>query len=130
MVCLETSFLVDYLRGMENARIIFNKLEDNNEILTVASPTIIELISSAELEETKREKEEIIRLLSSIKVLPLDEESAILAGEIEAFLVLSGQTIGLSDIMIGAIAKKHGEKLITRNIKHFERIKGLEVEGY
>lgn len=38
--------------------------------------------------------------------------------------------IDLEDIMIAAIAITNNEKLITRNEKHFRRIKGLEVEGY
>ncbi len=130
MVCLETSFLVNYLRGDEKARLILQEFEKNGEILTIASPSIIELISGAELEEIKKEKEEIIKLLSSLIILPLDKESAILAGEIEASLISSGQVIGIADIMIAAIAKRNGERLITRNVKHFERIQGLEVEGY
>jgi len=32
--------------------------------------------------------------------------------------------------MIGAIVKQNHKKLLTRNKKHFERIKGLEMESY
>ncbi len=130
MVCLETSFLVSYLRGDEKARLIWQKFERRGEVLTIASPSIIELISGAELEEIKKEKEEIIGLLSSLIILPLDKGSAVLAGEIEASLILSGQVIGIADIMIGAIALHNNERLITKNKKHFERINGLEIESY
>ncbi len=72
MVCLETSFVIDYLRGKENVRIIINKLRENNDTLTIASPSIIELISGIELEEIKKEKEDIIKFLFSIEVLSLE----------------------------------------------------------
>jgi len=33
----------------------------------------------------------------------------------------------VQDIFIGAIAKRHGLKLGTDNVKHFSRIEGLEL---
>jgi len=38
--------------------------------------------------------------------------------------------IDIEDIMIAAIAIVNGEKILTRNSKHFKRIEGLEVEEY
>lgn len=35
------------------------------------------------------------------------------------------------DGMVAAIAMTHGcTVIVTRNVKHFERIEGIEVEGY
>src|SRR3989344_1839770 len=130
MVCLETSFMVDFLRGKEEARIFLEKMLEKREVPTITAPTIMELISGAEPEESKREKKEIINLLFSLIVLPLDKESSILAGEIEANLMLNGESIPPIDIMIAAIAIKNNETLITKNIKHFERVKNLKIEAY
>ena len=52
--------------------------------------------------------------------LPLDKESAILAGEIELNLKEKGIVIELEDIMIAAISIQNNEALITKNLKHFE----------
>ena len=130
MVCLETSFIIDFFRGEEKARSLYQRFKSENETLSVTTPTIMELISGASLEKTGKEKEETIEFLSSLIILSLDKESSILAGEIEGSLIMAGETVPAVDIMIGAIAKHNKETLITRNKKHFEKIKGLEIESY
>ena len=50
--------------------------------------------------------------------------------QISSRLVINkGEIIDIEDIMIGAIVIHNGERLVTRNKKHFERIRGLEIEG-
>ena len=130
MVCLETSFIIDFLRGKENARIFLKKLGESRDIATITAPTIMEIISGAELEESKREKKEILNLLNTLTILPLDESSSILAGEIEAKLAMGGETIPPIDIMIAAIAIENNEVLATKNEKHFSRINNLKITTY
>ena len=74
-------------------------------------------------------KEKISMFLSSYPVLPLDEKSAKEAGETEAELLKSRFTVVIEDIMITAIAKVHGEKVVTRDAD-FTRIPGLRVLKY
>ena len=134
MVCLDSSAIIDILRKrleFEQLKVKFGK----DEIIKIPSPAIIEVIRGLYLNQNipnvqENEKEKINKLFSSFPILDLDKESAILAGEIEANLINRGETIDMEDIMIGAIVKQNGEKLLTRNVKHFERIKGLEVDGY
>ena len=57
-------------------------------------------------------------------------ESAKIAGTFFAKLERSGEIIEAEDCMIAGIAKHHGDTILTRNIKHFERIRGVNVEGY
>jgi len=131
MVCLETTFAVDLLRGNKIAKEKLTFLESIGEKLTIASPTIAELISGAILNpKNKNERENVIGLISSFNVLSLDKDSAIKSGEIEAELIRRGEPIQTDDIMIGAIALQNNEALVTRNKKHFERIKGLKIEEY
>ena len=131
MVCLETTFLVDFLRGKEEAESVFNDLVDRRSQITITSPSLMEIMSSAHNNQKKEELRKIEEvILSKVIILNLDKESAILAGEIDSELTLSGDSIGTTDIMIGAIAKHNNETLITRNKKHFERIKGLKIESY
>ena len=131
MVCLETTFLVDFLRGKEEAESVFNDLVDRRSQITITSPSLMEIMSGAHNNQKKEELRKIEEvILSKVIILNLDKESAILAGEIDSELTLSGDSIGTTDIMIGAIAKHNNEPLITRNKKHFERIKGLKIESY
>ncbi len=130
MVCLDTSFLVDLLRGNQEAMAYLSQLQQTSEAVTVAAPTIFELVEAAELLRSPKEKLAIKQLLSSMTVLPLDNDAAWKAGELSASLVRGGQSIGHIDTLIGAIASTHNEMLITRNVKHFSRISGLKVEKY
>ena len=131
MVCLETSFIIDVIRGEEQVSEIEKQLDKGSEAITVAAPTVMELVKGAELSnKPKSEKEKVHNFLSSLIILNLDKESAMLAGEIEAELRKKGEIIQIEDIMIGAIAKHNSETLITRNKKHFERITNLEIETY
>ncbi|MDP1695503.1 MAG: type II toxin-antitoxin system VapC family toxin [archaeon] len=131
MVCLDSSFVIDFLRGKESARVLYKKLISINEVVSIPSPVIMEIISGAHLSRRKAEEiEKINEFLESIITLNFDKTSAILAGEIESNLVKEGNQIENEDIMIGAIALQNNETLVTGNAKHFERIKGLKIESY
>lgn len=135
MVCLDSSVIIDILRGRESVKEIESKLDSNQEEIFIPTPVIMEIIRGINLKETQKnlkqnEKEEIDNLLSSFFILDFDKESAIKAGEIEAELLNNGEMIDLEDIMIGAIALKNNQIIVTRNKKHFEKIEDLNIEGY
>ena len=75
-------------------------------------------------------KSERDRLLSIIEVLPWQPESSENYGEIKAGLERSGKPIDDFDIAIAAIAISHKCGVITANLKHFERIKNLEIKSW
>lgn len=131
MVCLDTSFLIDLLKGKEEVRILKEEIDKNNYPVTIASPSIIELIKGLKIGKVKEDEEEKINnLIFSLIVLNLDRDSAILSGEIESELIKKGELIDLEDIMIAAITITNNERLITKNEKHFSKIKNLEFEIY
>lgn len=135
MVCLDTTFLVDLLRGDMQARDLDNQFAKQHLTVSVAAPSIMELVKGLHLDTTAQhvtaeECSRIIDILNSLVVLGLDQKSAMLAGEIEARLVNKGLTLDVEDIMIAAIAITHGEPLVTRNTKHFGRIPDLKIMGY
>ena len=51
-------------------------------------------------------------------------------GEMKATLEKAGTIIDDADLFIAACAKVHGLTLVTNNIKHFKRIKGLKLENW
>ena len=115
----------------ENCLKTMARMPDNFINLTMTSPTIIELISGSILNpKIENEKEKVIGFVSSFITLDLDKDGAIKSGEIEAELIKKGEKIQTEDVMIGAIALHNNETLLTRNKKHFEKIKGLVVESY
>ncbi len=76
------------------------------------------------------EKQKILYVLSNTLIWHLDVDGAIKAGEIDGKLIQQGQKIDPEDSMIAGITISKGEKLLTRNLKHFSRIPGLKIETY
>jgi predicted nucleic acid-binding protein len=69
-------------------------------------------------------------VLPGVRVLPFGREEAEQAGDLLAALEARGTKIGIEDVLIGATALVHGLVIVTRNIKHFDRIDGLAVESW
>jgi tRNA(fMet)-specific endonuclease VapC len=135
MVCLDSTFVIDVLKGKNAVEDLEEQLDESDIKIKIPSPVIIEIIRSLYLYSTaknisKGEKEKTFEFLSSFEILNLDKKSAIKTGEIEATLINKGETIDLEDIMIAAICISNDETLTTRNKKHFEKILGLKIQDY
>lgn len=134
MVCLDTSFLIDVIKG-KPLNDELNNLIDEKWTVSIASPSILELFKGLYLNKnlkhiSKEEIDKINEILLSMAILDLDKESAIMAGKTEAELINKGEKIDIEDIMIGAICIKNNETLVTRNKKHFEKIPNLKLKTY
>lgn len=51
-------------------------------------------------------------------------------GDLKAKLEKAGKTIDDMDLLIGSTALSHNLILVTNNIKHLEKIEGLEIENW
>lgn len=129
---LDTTFLIDLLRGEDlDVKKKSEELDERFGIKSIASITIMELWRGA-LQSVHQEKErrKIDELLQSLVIHPFSEQEAKKSGEIEAELIKAGKIVDLEDIMIAGTALVRNEKVLTKNVKHFEHINGLFVEGY
>ena len=133
MVCLDTDFLVALIRKDAKA---LKKFEEIIPRPTYIAPKVTP-ISATELFEGafKTGKQEEIQkvedLLSILDMLYFDFEASREAGKLLHKLKKGGEQIGDMDTMIGAIAIRHGEAiLITKNARHFSKIKEIQVEGW
>lgn len=130
MACLDTTFIIDLLRGKEEISSLKDNLDRTESRLAIAAPSVMELWVGTQLvSKSDEEKAKIDELLHSLIILELDEHSAKLAGEIEATLIRKGQVIDTEDCMIAGITINSGETLVTRDA-HFARIPGLRVLKY
>tara|TARA_Y100000310_G_C20596542_1_gene770815 strand:+ start:441 stop:836 length:396 start_codon:yes stop_codon:yes gene_type:complete len=131
-VIFDTSFLIDLIRGncpeaLSKARDIQNSFEES----LIPTVVLLELWRGFLVSGSVLKKEDQIRsLLNSCTVVGFSEEDAYHAAKIEYDLKKSGKIIDLEDIMIAAAAISRNQKVLTRNVKHFERISGIEIETY
>ena len=105
-----------------------------NDILT-APPVIAEIqYGIKRLKDFSKKvlllKAERDHLLSIIRVLPWQPEASKKYGEIKANLEQRGELIDDFDIAIAAIAMSHKCGVLSANLKHFERIKDLEIKSW
>jgi tRNA(fMet)-specific endonuclease VapC len=60
-------------------------------------------------------------------IYDVNKEDAQIAARIRLDLELRGERIGEYDVIIAAQAIRTGSKLVSNNLKHFDRVAGLEV---
>jgi len=66
--------------------------------------------------------------LERFKILEFDSRASLFFAKEKARLKRLGTPIADMDLMIASIALAQGCVLITNNVKHFERVLGLEIE--
>ena len=67
------------------------------------------------------------RVLPAVTVLPYDTATAHVFGEISAHLERHGTRLADADLQIAATALHHDLELVTGNLRHFERVPGLQL---
>jgi prevent-host-death family protein len=67
------------------------------------------------------------RVLPAVTVLPYDLATARVFGELRAKLEEERRVLADADSQIAATALHHGLELVTGNVRHFQRIRGLRI---
>jgi predicted nucleic acid-binding protein len=67
------------------------------------------------------------RVLPAVTILPYDVAVARVFGEVRARLETAGTILADADLQIAATALHHDLELVTGNLRHFERIRGLRI---
>jgi tRNA(fMet)-specific endonuclease VapC len=117
----DTTFLIDFLVKRPDA-ILFAK---NNHIVTTAI-SVFEVYQGAKITEF----EGLDEFFNEFMVLKFGKEEAVLAGKIALDLKKKGEIIDFEDCMIASIALIKDVPIITKNLKHFNRIKNLKIISY
>ncbi|MBZ5589024.1 MAG: type II toxin-antitoxin system VapC family toxin [Acidobacteriia bacterium] len=121
MTVADTDVLIDFLAGAEpTAGRVGQELEHGDLHTTVI--TRFELLAGA---RSKRQKAAVRDLLAALPALTLDEAAADRAAGVRIALESKGGPIGMADSLIAGIVLQNGGMLLTRNVRHFQRIEGL-----
>ncbi|RYE73654.1 MAG: type II toxin-antitoxin system VapC family toxin [Myxococcales bacterium] len=122
---LDTDVCIDVLRGRDDAlEAQIRALTD----VTICSVTVAELeYGAARSSDPDGNRRAVERLLAAVDVIALDKDGARHAGEIRAGLTRRGTPIGGYDLLIAGVARSRNSVLVTRNLKEFRRVVGLEL---
>ncbi len=126
VLCLDTDILIDLLRGESKTVEEIKQLEDKFELVTTAI-NLFELYYGAYKTRRERNIEAVKEVARRVEVLNLTEKSAEISGKILAELEKRGEAIDFRDVMIAGIVIENNITLYTRNVKHFERIEGINL---
>jgi len=120
---VDTGIFIEYLRAKNKSKTILQNLPNNAE-LYISSVTLYELYMGA----TNPQKWVDVKMLTDdIPVLPFTKTTSEKAAIIYQDLRKENKIIEFRDIFIAATAMAHGLPVLTKNKKHFTRVKGLKL---
>jgi tRNA(fMet)-specific endonuclease VapC len=107
------------------------RFQQHNGQMGISAVTLGELVFGAEhSQQVERNLADIESMAARLEVLPFENKAAYHFGQIRAALYRAGQPIGPYDMMIAGQARASGLKLVTNNVKEFERVPGLLLEDW
>jgi len=128
MIVLDTSFLIDYFRGVK----VTYSLVDEEDI-AITTITYHEILTGLKRKRSKREEKFFKRFFSEIRMLPFDVRAAEESSSIAARLMAMGKEVNALDILITGIAIANGaDKIITRDsdFETIAKVSDIEVVLY
>ncbi len=123
MILLDSSILIELFRKQDKSKTLFYKLSQTSDELCISSITHYEI----GIGNRKSHSEYWDSLCESLQIIPFDKACSNSAVSIYLELLKANKMIDLADILIGATAVTYSIPIATLNVKHFDRIKGLEI---
>jgi predicted nucleic acid-binding protein len=128
-VCLDTDVLIDYLRKpSDEVKRVMESVFERKLSACTTSVNAFEIWLGAYLAPKKAE---LVRdtedFFGQLEVVNFNYENSVEAGRVLADLRKRGETIEIRDLFVGCVCKVSGMPLVTRNLKHYRRVRGLKV---
>ncbi len=133
MMCLDTTFIIDFLRNVPTAVDAAQDFENEHLMTTEINvyKILVGLYRYENKERMQSEKLKLQELLDRLTVFTLDRVAVDKSARISAELSVKGEGIEPPDVLIAGIMLANGcTNIITRNTDHFKRIRGINVKSY
>lgn len=136
MFIADTDFIINLVNSDPGAVQKAREIDENKAQVGISSITVQEYLRgiyylfNTDLELLNKKLFKAESDLAHFHCFVYDYTLAKEASKIDALLTQKGIQIGFADVIIGATALFHKYKLLTRNVKHFSKITGLEIENY
>ncbi len=125
---LDTSFLIDVLRGHPGAVAKAELLDSEEAVITIPAPVLAEFLDGAYFAGGPY-LAKAMQLIAGRDVVPFDKECSLIAGQLRAELRSRGISVPMLDAMIASTVLRHHSTLVTGDAG-FHRIPALAVESY
>ncbi len=122
-IVVDTSVLIDHLRGDQGARGVLREAAEAGERLAASVLTKVEILAGMRAGEEPATR----RLLGSLDLVGVDDAVAERAGMLANRYLRSHPGVDPVDYVIAATAQHLGAELWTRNVKHFPMFPGLSA---
>lgn len=128
---LDTGFLLDVRHGDNGAIRLASELDSDHVYQRVSSITVAELFAGVpHSPDPDKEQQNIISVVLSKEIVPIDERIAQRAGRLHGELYNDGTPVEMHHCLIAATAIEFEEPVVTRNTDHFERFDDVSVRKY
>ena len=129
------SFLIDtniiIYKFKNNTAVIENFRRHKNSLKYLSSITLGEMVYGAYKSQRVIENSEKVNQLKSLfHIIPVTDPVFETFGKLKAAHGKQGITIEDFDLLLAATALTYRLVLVTHNLKHFQKIKGLSVEDW
>jgi tRNA(fMet)-specific endonuclease VapC len=129
MFVLDTNTVSDYFRARGN--VAANLLSTPPREIALPAVVAYEVwVGVLGAQDSKRRQEQFEELLATIAVLPFDAVASRRAAELRRALERRGEKIGPLDTLIAAAALVRNATLVTRNVREFGRVPGLNLVNW
>ena len=112
----------------KNAVVIGNLIKHEDDEICISAITYAELFYGLEKRGSDRLFNEVNSIIGKLSIVPFDESQSELYGKIRLQLEKAGTPLG--DMLIAAAALSAGAVLVSHNVNHFSKIKGIKVEDW
>ncbi len=126
-VLIDTSVLVDAERRRGPGLKAVTRGEERTISVVTASELLHGVHHAVDTTVRMRRLSYVERVLARLEPLAITMHVARAHAEIWAHLEAAGARIGSHDLWIAATALAHGMPVATVNVRHFERVPGLQV---
>ena len=126
-VVVDSDVLIDLLRNEPDTAALIKSLETTHELGTTDINAFELYLGGYKSRKMESEVTAAKGLLNTLFLIGTNEAAMELSAKIISDLERQGNPIDIRDLFIASICIVHSLKLLTRNRKHFEKIRGLKL---
>jgi tRNA(fMet)-specific endonuclease VapC len=127
----DTNIVIEVLRGKASPYLLEKLAKTPAQDQFISTTTIGELVYGAyKYYDPPRALERLSRFMQTVRVKIFGKRAAYEYGRLKAELAKAGLLLERPDLQIAAIALVNKLTLVTHDVDHFARIKGLRVEDW